>query len=544
VKDALDFLRAHLPEGDDVDLEENVRLALAVRDETPCGMVVPAEIFREYVLPHRFLDEAPCEWRAELYERFAETARRSASIEDAVSTLNRQVFEHYGVTYHATKRPFNNMNVVESRECGYASCTGLSILLAAACRAVGIPARLVGTPLWADESGNHTWVEVWDHGVWRFLGASEPGPFDLCWFNDKARTAKVYAARYSPGHCEFPLAWESTQSVHADDVTARYRDVAPTPWNATDIVTEPRRYLCPRVEGPLELTGRMDDPRWAAAAWTEDFVDIEGHKKPMPRFRTRARMCWDEEYFYVGAEMEDPHVWATLTKKNSFIFNDPDFEVFLDPDGDNHDYYEFEINPLGTIWELWLEKPYRDGGPVHREHNLDGVRYAVAVDGTLNDPRDTDKGWSVEIAFPWAALRKFAGEMACPPRDGDQWRVNFSRVHWLADIIDGEYRKVPREAHAEDNWVWTPQDAIDMHRPEKWGYVEFATESREPRRDETWPARELLMDLYYQHKAGVEEYVIRGVRECPDFRIEHDPWRATVECAGHRLTVDEAGRLA
>ncbi|MHC4848876.1 MAG: carbohydrate-binding family 9-like protein, partial [Planctomycetota bacterium] len=192
---------------------------------------------------------------------------------------------------------------------------------------------------------------------------------------------------------------------------------------------------------------------------------------------------------------------------------------------------------------LWLEKPYRDGGPVHRGHNLEGVRYAVAVDGTLNDPRDTDKGWSVEIAFPWAALRKFAGEQACPPRDGDQWRINFSRVHWLADIIDGEYRKVPREAHAEDNWVWTPQDAIDMHRPEKWGYVEFATQAREPRRDGTWPARELLMELYYQHKAGVADYVVRGVRACPDYRVEHDPWRATISCAGQQLSVDSTGRI-
>ena len=87
-----------------------------------------------------------------------------------------------------------------------------------------------------------------------------------------------------------------------------------------------------------------------------------------------------------------------------------------------------------------------------------------------------------------------------------------SRVHWLADIIDGAYRKVPRDAHPEDNWVWTPQDAIDMHRPEKWGYVEFGREPREPRRDPTWSARELLMEWYYAQREG-RPFAPRGVRD-------------------------------
>ncbi len=150
-----------------------------------------------------------------------------------------------------------------------------------------------------------------------------------------------------------------------------------------------------------------------------------------------------------------------MTEKNSVIFNDPDFEIFLDPDGDNHDYYEFEINALGTIWELWLERPYRDRGPIHRGHNLDGVKSVVAIDGTLNDPGDIDRGWGVEIAIPWEALAKFGGARSGPPRDGDRWRINFSRVHWGIDIVDGAYRKVPREVCPEANWVWTPQDAID-----------------------------------------------------------------------------------
>ena len=116
----------------------------------------------------------------------------------------------------------------------------------------------------------------------------------------------------------------------------------------------PRRYVALRVDGPIRMTGRMDDPRWAAVPWTEDFVDIEGHRKPTPRFRTPAKICWDAEHLYVGALLETPHVWATLTEKNAILFNDPDFDLFLDPDGDHLIGYDLEINALGTIWEIHL----------------------------------------------------------------------------------------------------------------------------------------------------------------------------------------------
>ena len=124
-------------------------------------------------------------------------------------------------------------------------------------------------------------------------------------------------------------------------------------------------------------------------------------------------MLWDEQFFYIYAELDEPHVWATITKKNEVMFHDNDFEVFIDPEGSNHHYHEFEMNALGTIWELSLDKPYRDGGPVHDPDNLPGLRSAADVRGTLNNPADTDQGWSAEVAFPWAGLKKFARRM--PP---------------------------------------------------------------------------------------------------------------------------------
>ena len=262
----------------------------------------------------------------------------------------------------------------------------------------------------------------------------------------------------------------------------------------------PKGYVCCRTIGPLSLNGKLDDPSWKAVPWTDPFVDIDGDAKPNPRFMTRAKMLWDDHYFYVGADLHEPHVWATLTQRDSVIFHDNDFEVFIDPDGDNHQYYEIEINALNTVWDLRLVKPYRDGGPALNEWDIPGLKTGVHVDGTLNDPRDIDRGWSVEMAFPWKVLAEYANRQ-CPPRDGDQWRINFSRVEWQIDTSSGKYVKVPNTK--EDNWVWSPQGVIDMHRPERWGYVQFSTAKpghAKFKPDASLPARDLLHTIYYAQK--------------------------------------------
>ncbi len=279
----------------------------------------------------------------------------------------------------------------------------------------------------------------------------------------------------------------------------------------------PKGYVAYQAPGAIRIDGRIDEAAWEAAPWTEAFVDIEGPRQPAPRFETRVKMLWDSTHFYVAARLEEPHVWGTLTERNSIIFYDNDFEIFIDPDGDNHHYYEFEINALGTIWELTLEKPYKDGGPATHGTNIDGLKSAVHVDGTLNDPSDTDRGWSVEVAIPWRGLARYAARPV-PPAPGTRWRINFSRVEWRHVVEDGAYRKVPDAP--EDNWVWSPQGIVDMHRPERWGYVQFtdaAPGTAAFRPDPTLPARDLLMQVYHAQKA---------------FRQQHDRWAASLEALG------------
>jgi hypothetical protein len=213
-------------------------------------------------------------------------------------------------------------------------------------------------------------------------------------------------------------------------------------------------------------------------------------------------MLWDRKYLYIGAFLPDPHIWGTLTEHDSVIFHDNDFEVFIDPDADNHEYYEFEINVLNTGWDLFLDKPYKDGGKADNGWEIPGLKTAIHIEGTLNDPSDIDQYWSVEIAIPWKALSRHS-HRRYPPSAGDQWRINFSRVQWQTTVVDGKYKKVPDVR--EDNWVWSPQGIIDMHRPEKWGIVQFSTQQESVvglNPDVTENARKMLMEIYHKQKAN------------------------------------------
>ena len=305
----------------------------------------------------------------------------------------------------------------------------------------------------------------------------------------------------------------------------------------------PKGYVCRRVAAPPAIDGKLDDPVWAAAAWTEAFVDIEGDKKPKPRFRTRAKMLWDDEALYIAAELEEPHVWGTLTKHDSVIFHDPDFEVFLDPDGDNHLYAELELNALNTTWDLLLTKPYKDGGKAVNAWEITGLQTAVRVNGTINDPADTDVGWTVEIKWPWAGLKELTA-VAVPPKDGDQWRINFSRVEWDVEVVDGKYRKVPKRP--EHNWVWSPQGVIDMHRPERWGYLQFTTAPTGKEvpftPDPDWPTRDLLHRVYYaqrEHHKAQKKYAATAKELGIDGSVTVETTRGAFEATSGKWTINQ-----
>jgi hypothetical protein len=301
-------------------------------------------------------------------------------------------------------------------------------------------------------------------------------------------------------------------------VQQREQPVAP-PKRQMGPYVPPKGYVCYRASSPIKIDGRLDDPAWQAAPWTEDFVEIQGDGQPAPRYRTRVKMLWDDDCLYIAAELEEPHVWATQTKHDSYIFKyDNDFEVFLSPEGDSHLYAELEMNALNTTWDLLVTRPYKDGGRGIDAWDITGLRTAVHVDGTINDPSDRDRGWTIEIAWPWNGLTQLTSWDNSPrsgesrPRGGDQWRINFSRVQWDHDIVEGKYRKISKEVKDEANWVWSPQGEVNMHMPERWGYVQFSTAapgSATFQPDTAGPAKHLLHEVY---------------RAQHDYRKKHGTW--------------------
>jgi hypothetical protein len=239
----------------------------------------------------------------------------------------------------------------------------------------------------------------------------------------------------------------------------------------------PRKYVAYQTAGTLNLDGRLDEPDWQNSEWTEDFADIEGFHMPVPRHRTRAKILYDEQYLYIGAELSETDIWATYTEDETVIFHENNFEVFIDPDGDTHNYYELEVNALGTKWDLLLVKPYIHGGPPVNSWEIIGLKVGVHHAGTINNPADTDTLWSVELALPWEVLRECAPRKQ-RPSPGDQWRINFSRVEWQLVVDNGQYTKrinpETGKPFPENNWIWSPQGVIDMHRPDRWGFVQFS----------------------------------------------------------------------
>ncbi|MFT5761399.1 MAG: hypothetical protein ACI8WA_000512 [Polaribacter sp.] len=240
-----------------------------------------------------------------------------------------------------------------------------------------------------------------------------------------------------------------------------------------DAVT-PKTYVVYKTEKTLIIDGKADEQDWENTQFTNEFIDIEGVK--IPNQSTKVKMLWDSDYLYVYAKLNEKHIWADITKRDAVIFYNNDFEVFISPSNDTHNYGEIEVNALNTIWDLVLNKPYNVGGKPKNNWNLNNLKSAIFIKGTLNNSKDEDEYWSVEMAIPLSSFAELKNRPKVKPRDGEQWRINFSRVQWNHDIIDGVYsrKKVNNKFLPEYNWVWSNQGAINMHLPENWGYIQFS----------------------------------------------------------------------
>ena len=260
-------------------------------------------------------------------------------------------------------------------------------------------------------------------------------------------------------------------------------------------------YTCYRTRTPPRVDGLLDEEAWLQVPKSPRFVDMASGAPGF--YDTRAAALWDDDNLYVAFWVEEPFVRATLAERDGIIFAENDVEVFIDG-GDC--YYELEINALGTIYEVlfvWRDayargsrfdvpefdllsrKALSFGGDYDRraesfwwgthprgvrwaflDWDFPGLRCAVHVDGTINDDADVDRGWTVELAFPWKGMKWLAGGRSLPPKDGDVWRLFFGRFQRM---MAGGAEIQPHPA-----WSWNKHGVYDTHKPECFTYVHFS----------------------------------------------------------------------
>jgi len=268
----MEFLVANMPESDLKSLKaefllNNCDLAYKARNEVPWGKDIPDAIFLNDVLAYANVDEKRDAWRKEFYDMCMPIVKGCKTPSEAAMKLNVEVFPKLKLGY-STQRKLPNQSPKESIEQGKASCTGLSIVLSDACRAVCVPARLVGTPLWSNKRGNHTWVEIWDK-EWYFTGACEQDKNGLNrgWFvGDAAQAQKdsfehaIYAASFQKTKIHFPLVWNMrSKDVPAENVTERYTKKAAPKVETVRVFIRVIDASKKRVAVPVVVTN--DDPK-------------------------------------------------------------------------------------------------------------------------------------------------------------------------------------------------------------------------------------------------------------------------------------------
>ncbi|MBX3240232.1 MAG: carbohydrate-binding family 9-like protein [Chitinophagaceae bacterium] len=253
------------------------------------------------------------------------------------------------------------------------------------------------------------------------------------------------------------------------------------------------QYTAYRTGKPPKIDGKLNETVWKKAARSNAFVDlISGAKTHLD---TRAAVLWDDRYLYVGYWVEEPDITATHTVRDAPIYQDNDVELFI---AGTDAYYEFEINSFGTIYEVlffWMDnfekkgyhlmpefntdakgaRPFRGVGYRHPRGrrigfwnwDLPGLQYAVHLNGTINNNKDKDKGWTVELAIPWTSLQILAkgDNRSLPPANNDVWKMDFSR-----------FNTKKYSENDSGGWAWSAHGVWDSHVPECFTRIVFSEE--------------------------------------------------------------------
>ncbi len=296
--------------------------------------------------------------------------------------------------------------------------------------------------------------------------------------------------------------WENyttAQGLSSNYVNDLAVDLAGNVWVATDngvtLITTGyiKEYVVKRTDQPITIDGELTEKQWQNAEYTEIFVNQESGDNV--KWGTKAKLLWDDQYLYVGFLALDDDVWGEMTAHDSHLWNEEPVEFFCDPNGNTFNYFEIEINPLGTVLDLAMDKPYSEGGSGDFDWNVNGLLSAVSVNGTLNDPSDVDSVWYCEMAIPFSAIdANMINPLSNPPISGDIWRVQLARYNRERDnqgnLING----------GTETSCWNSPENPSFHVPSKFGRIIFsdkmATAIRQEESKQNIPVQIMLLKNY------------------------------------------------
>lgn len=187
----------------------------------------------------------------------------------------------------------------------------------------------------------------------------------------------------------------------------------------------PTAYECRLTAEAIVIDGKLDEETWKHAAPLTFMVPVT-HKKPQTA--TIGRIAWDKANLYVAFEAVDEDLKAVLTGHDSPTYKDDVLEVFFQPSLDGEVYHNIEINALGTVFDAIR-------GTEGKAWTCENMKTSIVLDGTINDPADHDKGWTMEVAIPFASLPSLGG---AAPKAGDEWKLHLARYDYSAYIEGGK----------------------------------------------------------------------------------------------------------
>jgi len=216
----------------------------------------------------------------------------------------------------------------------------------------------------------------------------------------------------------------------------------------------PYAYTASLSKSEIKIDGILDEVAWSQSERVALKLNKTNEEVSDSSYMTYIRTCYDDQNLYIAYECNDSDIWSDFTNRDDHLWEKDAVEIFIDTDGYLNSYFEIQVSPNNVLFDAHLEIPSKTGNDEIIGFNVEGLKSAVSIDGTLNMQEDTDKKWTVEIAIPLAGLTAESANF-----DSGNWSINYFRMN---HDIDGEKPELG----------WSPTLG-DFHTPSKFGQLNF-----------------------------------------------------------------------